>query len=100
MDFVIEIYYFLSSTGESIPPRTISLAAATYSLLKTIADLDVITFQVSFLLPFRDSDASPTPNVVIVIASPNEKVKLKTIMFETQYIIQYLRKHSRKNMKT
>lgn len=32
--------------GECIPPRTISLAAATFNLLVTLANLDIATFQV------------------------------------------------------
>lgn len=43
MDF-LSLFHF---AGECIPPRTISLAAATFNLLVTIADLDIATFQVS-----------------------------------------------------
>lgn len=35
-------------SGECIPKRTVSLAAATYNLLVTLASLDVKTFQVSY----------------------------------------------------
>lgn len=44
---------FLVQIGECIPPRTISLAAATFNLLVTIADLDITTFQVSFSLSVK-----------------------------------------------
>lgn len=44
---------FLVQIGECIPPRTISLAAATFNLLVTIADLDITTFQVRFSLSVK-----------------------------------------------
>lgn len=43
-----------SFAGECIPPRTISLAAATFNLLVSMAVLDLATFQVS--LPIRSEN--------------------------------------------
>lgn len=44
----------LPFTGECIPPRTISLAAATFNLILTIANLDMAIFQVfiDFVISF------------------------------------------------
>ncbi|XP_055541837.1 S phase cyclin A-associated protein in the endoplasmic reticulum [Wyeomyia smithii] len=39
------LYAAIVPIGESIPPRTISLAAATFNLLVTLANLDIATFQ-------------------------------------------------------
>uniref|UniRef100_W4VRF2 Cyclic nucleotide-binding domain-containing protein n=1 Tax=Corethrella appendiculata TaxID=1370023 RepID=W4VRF2_9DIPT len=39
------LYSTIVPIGECIPPRTISLAAATFNLLVTLANLDVNTFQ-------------------------------------------------------
>ncbi|KAI9586251.1 hypothetical protein GQX74_002098 [Glossina fuscipes] len=41
------LYASVVPIGESIPPRTISLAAATFNLLVSMAVLDVNTFQIS-----------------------------------------------------
>lgn len=42
------ISVFMIDTGECLPPRTISLAAATLNLLITLASLDLMSFQVSY----------------------------------------------------
>lgn len=42
--------WLLLLIGECIPPRTISLAAATFNLILTIANLDISIFQVSEFL--------------------------------------------------
>ncbi|XP_062545651.1 uncharacterized protein LOC134212117 [Armigeres subalbatus] len=39
------LYAAIVPIGECIPPRTISLAAATFNLLVTLANLDIVTFQ-------------------------------------------------------
>ncbi|XP_065088939.1 uncharacterized protein ssp3 [Ochlerotatus camptorhynchus] len=39
------LYATIVPIGECIPPRTISLAAATFNLLVTLANLDIVTFQ-------------------------------------------------------
>ncbi|XP_053693788.1 S phase cyclin A-associated protein in the endoplasmic reticulum [Sabethes cyaneus] len=39
------LYAAIVPIGECIPPRTISLAAATFNLLVTLANLDIATFQ-------------------------------------------------------
>ncbi|EDS37192.1 conserved hypothetical protein [Culex quinquefasciatus] len=39
------LYSTIVPIGECIPPRTISLAAATFNLLVTLANLDIATFQ-------------------------------------------------------
>ncbi|XP_058447006.1 calponin homology domain-containing protein DDB_G0272472 [Malaya genurostris] len=39
------LYATIVPIGECIPPRTISLAAATFNLLVTLANLDISTFQ-------------------------------------------------------
>lgn len=51
LQFQIKTYFenilIFIFAGECIPPRTISLAAATFNLILTIANLDITIFQVS-----------------------------------------------------
>lgn len=45
--YIVVLFAYNISPGECIPPKTVSLAAATFRLLVTIANLDLVVFQVS-----------------------------------------------------
>lgn len=73
---VIVLSYF---TGECIPPRTISLAAATFNLLVSMAVLDLSTFQVSFIsmrhMFIRDTKKDKI-EIILVLGVEENNLKL------------------------
>lgn len=64
---IIIVFICIFIAGECIPPRTISLAAATFNLILTLANLDLNTFQVIFSFVFYLAFGISAFSIVVIV---------------------------------